>query len=84
MRRKLDCSKLVGKTWQTLNQDLVNDNFWVDHYHGMLETQNEQGETFQDLVHIDAHTNYMCSTLMGVGSEQPGDFVTLSADEYHD
>ena len=84
MRRNLDCKKLVGKSWGILMKELVDDNFWVDHYHGILETENELGEKFQDLVHIDAFTARMTSTLMGMGSEQPEDFISLNADESHE
>ncbi len=84
MRRSLDVSKLTGKSWIDLRAELEDKEFWVDHYHGMLETENEAGEKFQDLIHIDAISGMMNSNLMGVGSELPEDFVTLNADEWHE
>ncbi len=72
-------------SWSELTKRL-NDNdkgFIVDHYHGILRTENGN-EIFRDIVHIDADTGAMNSTLMGVGDELPSDFHTLRADEWHE
>lgn len=83
-RKSLDISKLKGKSWADLKKKLEAAGFWVDHYHGLLETENEAGEKFQDLIHIDASSRMMDSTLTGVGSEHPEDFLNLNADEWHE
>lgn len=85
MRKQIDVTRLdENMTWPELKDQLESERFYVDHYHGLIETENEEGTRFQNLVHVDAFSGAMSSTLMGVGSELPADFVNLNADEWHE